>query len=317
MVGVRIVKTQRHARIHTQTHIPRPISYHGRGLNLLDGARLDHVQEAAEALCVVHVRAWGLSVVYVSAQSTPHRLRRPIPLPHTTSTDRPHHPSTHASTPPPWDGLALGLSLHFPLHVARTCPSLSACAKVWSSGKGSPSTDSIHACTSFSVVFGRSIEWGGTGGDGGGSEQRWLSAGAGCPLMSWHQHHRIDHPANPSHGHHQHAHTHTSALPPNALTQLYVVLGAGHPCYLAPCPLPLDCSFNALASSLILAIRAARRLLFCGRPVIGRPVFLEMEWMWGVKMRMGIDRFQAGNAHWAACPRGGKSNNTSAARLWI
>jgi len=55
----------------------------------------------------------------------------------------------------------------------RTCPSLSASANVLSSGKGSPSTDSIHCCTSFSargVVHGRSIDvresrWDGKGMD--------------------------------------------------------------------------------------------------------------------------------------------------------
>jgi hypothetical protein len=46
----------------------------------------------------------------------------------------------------------LSIYLHTRTH---TCPSLSACANVWSSGKGSPSTDSIHCSTSFSVVEGR------------------------------------------------------------------------------------------------------------------------------------------------------------------
>lgn len=36
---------------------------------------------------------------------------------------------------------------------------MSACANVWSSGKGSFSTDSIHCCTSFSVVCGGGVRW--------------------------------------------------------------------------------------------------------------------------------------------------------------
>lgn len=66
----------------------------------------------------------------------------------------------------------------------RTCPSLSASANVLSSGKGSPSTDSIHCCTSFSargVVHGRSIDVRESRWDGKGMDQSRSRSGHPIP----------------------------------------------------------------------------------------------------------------------------------------
>ena len=70
--------------------------------------------------------------------------------------DRPNDTCPSSNTPPiPHPTIPIHTYIHTFTRIPRTrihtCPSLSACAKVKSAGKGSPSTDSIHCCTSFSV----------------------------------------------------------------------------------------------------------------------------------------------------------------------